>query len=119
MDRYAQYFLVAGQQALTDAGIAYEEDDPEAFRFDWNGKTIDLREPLPAGQASSGIYRALSWNWASAKMNGPEMWSGRARPENGGTGMTRTLSLVSALVAMVTAAAAIFGAAVAEERYGK
>ena len=32
MDRYAQYFLVAGQQALTDAGISYEEDDPDAFR---------------------------------------------------------------------------------------
>ena len=32
MDRFAQYFLVAGQQALADAGISYEEDDPDAFR---------------------------------------------------------------------------------------
>lgn len=32
MDRFAQYFWIAGQAALTDAGIAYEEDDPEALR---------------------------------------------------------------------------------------
>ena len=32
MDRYAQFFWVAAQQALRDAGIAYEPDDPEAYR---------------------------------------------------------------------------------------
>jgi len=32
MDRYAQFLWVASQQALADAGIAYEEDDPEAYR---------------------------------------------------------------------------------------
>ncbi len=32
MDRYAQFFWVAAQQALEDAGIAYEPDDPEAYR---------------------------------------------------------------------------------------
>lgn len=32
MDRYAQFFWVAARDALADAGIAYEEDDPEAYR---------------------------------------------------------------------------------------
>jgi 3-oxoacyl-[acyl-carrier-protein] synthase II len=32
LDRSSQYFWVATQQALSDAGISYEEDDPEAFR---------------------------------------------------------------------------------------
>ncbi len=32
MDRYAQFFWVAAQEALRDAGIAYEPDDPEAYR---------------------------------------------------------------------------------------
>ncbi|RLE13498.1 MAG: beta-ketoacyl-[acyl-carrier-protein] synthase II [Actinobacteria bacterium] len=32
LDRSAQFFWVAAQQALEDAGIAYEEDDPEALR---------------------------------------------------------------------------------------
>jgi len=32
MDRYAQFFWVAAQEALGDAGIAYEPDDPEAYR---------------------------------------------------------------------------------------
>ena len=32
MDTSSQYFWVATQQALDDAGIAYEEDDPEALR---------------------------------------------------------------------------------------
>jgi DNA sulfur modification protein DndD len=27
-------------------------NDPEAFRFDWKGKTVDLREPIAAGQPS-------------------------------------------------------------------
>ncbi len=32
MDRYAQFFWVAARDALADAGIAYKEDDPEAYR---------------------------------------------------------------------------------------
>jgi 3-oxoacyl-[acyl-carrier-protein] synthase II len=32
MDRYAQFFWVAARDALADAGIAYEEDDPDAYR---------------------------------------------------------------------------------------
>ena len=32
MDRYAQFFWVAGKEALDDAGIAYTEDDPDAYR---------------------------------------------------------------------------------------
>ena len=32
MDTSSQYFWVATQQALDDAGIAYEEDDPDALR---------------------------------------------------------------------------------------
>ena len=32
MDRYAQFFWVSTQEALNDAGLVYEEDDPEAFR---------------------------------------------------------------------------------------
>ena len=32
MDRYAQFFWVAARDALADASIAYEEDDPEAYR---------------------------------------------------------------------------------------
>lgn len=32
MDRYAQFFWVAAKEALEDAGLAYEEDDPEAYR---------------------------------------------------------------------------------------
>ena len=32
MDRYAQFFWVAAQEALGDAGIAYEPDDPETYR---------------------------------------------------------------------------------------
>ncbi|MGI9585524.1 MAG: beta-ketoacyl-ACP synthase II [Acidimicrobiia bacterium] len=32
LDRSAQYFWVATQQALGDAGLEYEEDDPEALR---------------------------------------------------------------------------------------
>ena len=32
MDRYGQFFWVAARDAMTDAGIAYEEDDPEAYR---------------------------------------------------------------------------------------
>jgi 3-oxoacyl-[acyl-carrier-protein] synthase II len=32
LDRYAQFFLVAAGQALSDAGIAYREDDPGAER---------------------------------------------------------------------------------------
>jgi 3-oxoacyl-[acyl-carrier-protein] synthase II len=32
LDRSAQYFWVATQQALDDAGLSYEEDDPEALR---------------------------------------------------------------------------------------
>lgn len=32
MDRYAQFFWVAARDALADAGIAYEEDDAEAYR---------------------------------------------------------------------------------------
>ncbi|MFV1970527.1 MAG: beta-ketoacyl-ACP synthase II [Acidimicrobiia bacterium] len=32
LDRSAQFFWVATQQALEDAGIGYEEDDPEALR---------------------------------------------------------------------------------------
>ena len=32
MDRYAQLFWVAARDALADAGIEYEEDDPEAYR---------------------------------------------------------------------------------------
>ena len=32
MDRSSQFFWVATKQALEDAGLAYEEDDPEALR---------------------------------------------------------------------------------------
>ncbi len=32
MDRYAQLFWVAARDALADAGIDYEEDDPDAYR---------------------------------------------------------------------------------------
>jgi 3-oxoacyl-[acyl-carrier-protein] synthase II len=32
MDRSSQFFWVATKQALDDAGLAYEEDDPEALR---------------------------------------------------------------------------------------
>ncbi|HHC09185.1 MAG TPA: beta-ketoacyl-[acyl-carrier-protein] synthase II [Actinobacteria bacterium] len=32
MDRFSQFFWVATREALEDAGIAYEEDDPEASR---------------------------------------------------------------------------------------
>ena len=32
LDRSSQFFWVATQQALEDAGLAYEEDDPEALR---------------------------------------------------------------------------------------
>jgi len=32
MDRFAQLFWVAAREALADAGIAYDGDDPEAFR---------------------------------------------------------------------------------------
>jgi 3-oxoacyl-[acyl-carrier-protein] synthase II len=32
MDRSSQFFWVATEQALEDAGLAYEEDDPEALR---------------------------------------------------------------------------------------
>ncbi|MEE9299060.1 MAG: beta-ketoacyl-ACP synthase II [Acidimicrobiia bacterium] len=32
LDRYGQLFWAATDQALTDAGISYEEDDPEALR---------------------------------------------------------------------------------------
>jgi len=32
MDRFAQFFRVAAQAALDDAGFAYEPDDPEAYR---------------------------------------------------------------------------------------
>jgi 3-oxoacyl-[acyl-carrier-protein] synthase II len=32
MDRFAQFFWVAARDALSDAGISYEEDDPEAYR---------------------------------------------------------------------------------------
>jgi 3-oxoacyl-[acyl-carrier-protein] synthase II len=32
LDRSSQYFWVATQQALADAGLSYEEDDPEAYR---------------------------------------------------------------------------------------
>jgi 3-oxoacyl-[acyl-carrier-protein] synthase II len=32
LDRYAQLFWVSAQEALDDAGLSYEEDDPEAFR---------------------------------------------------------------------------------------
>ncbi len=32
LDRSAQFFWVATQQALADAGLSYEEDDPEALR---------------------------------------------------------------------------------------
>lgn len=32
MDRFAQFFWVAAHDALTDAGIEYDEDDPEAYR---------------------------------------------------------------------------------------
>lgn len=32
LDRSSQYFWAATQQALQDAGISYEEDDPEALR---------------------------------------------------------------------------------------
>lgn len=32
MDTSAQYFWVATQEALADAGLSYEEDDPEALR---------------------------------------------------------------------------------------
>lgn len=32
MDRYAQFFWVAAAEALADAGIAYDEDDPETYR---------------------------------------------------------------------------------------
>jgi 3-oxoacyl-[acyl-carrier-protein] synthase II len=32
MDRYAQFLWVAARDALADAGIDYEEDDPEAYR---------------------------------------------------------------------------------------
>lgn len=32
LDRSSQYFWVATQQALADAGISYDEDDPEAYR---------------------------------------------------------------------------------------
>jgi hypothetical protein len=31
-------------------------NDPEAFRFDWKGKTPDLRQHLPAGQASFSTF---------------------------------------------------------------
>ncbi len=34
-------------------------NDPEAFRFDWKGKTIDLREHLPAGQTSFSTFHEL------------------------------------------------------------
>lgn len=32
LDRSAQFFVVATDQAMADAGLAYEEDDPEALR---------------------------------------------------------------------------------------
>lgn len=32
MDRYAQFFWVAAAEALADAGITYDEDDPETYR---------------------------------------------------------------------------------------
>ena len=32
LDRSSQYFWVATQQALTDAGLSYDEEDPEAYR---------------------------------------------------------------------------------------
>ena len=32
LDPYSQFFWVAAKQALEDAGLAYEEDDPEAWR---------------------------------------------------------------------------------------
>jgi 3-oxoacyl-[acyl-carrier-protein] synthase II len=32
LDRYAQLFWVSAKEALDDAGLAYEEDDPEALR---------------------------------------------------------------------------------------
>lgn len=32
LDRSSQYFWVATQQALADAGLSYDEDDPEAYR---------------------------------------------------------------------------------------
>jgi DNA sulfur modification protein DndD len=34
-------------------------NDPEAFRFEWKGKTVDLREELPAGQASFSTFHEL------------------------------------------------------------
>ena len=32
MDRFSQFFWVASRDALADAGIEYDEDDPEAYR---------------------------------------------------------------------------------------
>lgn len=34
-------------------------NDPDAFRFQWNGKTIDLREPIPADQPSFSTFQEL------------------------------------------------------------
>jgi hypothetical protein len=34
-------------------------NDPEAFRFEWKGKTVDLREELPVGQASFSTFHEL------------------------------------------------------------
>ena len=34
-------------------------NDPEAFRFAWKGKTVDLREHLPAGQTSFSTFHEL------------------------------------------------------------
>lgn len=34
-------------------------NDPEAFRFTWKGKTVDLREPIPDGEASFSTFHEL------------------------------------------------------------
>jgi hypothetical protein len=34
-------------------------NDPESFRFTWKGNTIDLREPIPAGQPSFSTFHEL------------------------------------------------------------
>lgn len=34
-------------------------NDPEAFRFEWKGKTVDLRKHLPEGEASFSTFHEL------------------------------------------------------------
>jgi hypothetical protein len=34
-------------------------NDPEAFRFTWNGKTVDLREKIPSDQAPFSSFHEL------------------------------------------------------------